>query len=103
MNWSGTRAHLLHWLISDEYRSEHLSCVFWPPAHSVLMSIRRCELILTRVRLLSVAFAILTLIWISVDVATLPGHAAGVLAVGRIIASVALVCLAIMTRGALRV
>ncbi len=98
MNWPGTRAQLLHWLISDEYRPEYLSCVIWPPAQSVLMSSRRCELIRTRVRVLSVAFAILTLLWIPVDVATLPTHAAGVLAVGRLLASAALVYLAVMTR-----
>ena len=97
-NWSVPKAKLLHWLISDEYRAEHLKSVFWPPAHSVLMSTRRCELILTRVRLLSVAFAVLTLIWIPVDAATLPAHVAGVLAVGRILASLALACLAVITR-----
>ena len=64
--WSSARAQFLHSLLSDDYRPEHLSCLLWPRAHPPLMAGRRNALILSRVRALSLVFAVLTLLWIPV-------------------------------------
>ncbi len=96
--WSLTRARFLHWLLSDDYRPEHLSCLLSPRAHPPLMARRRNELILARVRALALVFAVLTLLWIPLDAVTLPARTAAGLALARVAASGALLLLARATR-----
>ena len=96
--WSSARAQFLHSLLSDDYRPEHLSCLLWPRAHPPLMAERRNALILSRVRALSLVFAVLTLLWITIDAVTLPARTAALLALARVAASGAFFLLAGATR-----
>ena len=98
LSCSLVRAQLLHWLLSDDYRPEYLSYLLAPRAYPSLMAGRRNQLILTRVRALSLLFAALTLLWIPLDLVALPARTAGFLALARACASAAFVLLAASTR-----
>lgn len=86
MNWSRTRAQILHWLLSDDYRPEYLFALLTPNAHPALMVARRNELILTRVRTLAAVFGVLTVAWIPIDLVMLPWHTAALMALTRLAA-----------------
>ncbi len=98
LSWSLLRGQLLHWLLSDDYRPEYLAYLLSPRAYPTLMAGRRNQLILTRVRALSLMFAALTLLWIPLDLAALPLRVAGSLSLSRGCASVAFLLLAASTR-----
>lgn len=67
--------------------------------HSPLLSRRRAEIISSRVRLIAGAFAILTPLWIVVDVLVFPWPIMAMLMAGRIVTSVAFMLLALYCRG----
>ena len=67
--------------------------------HSPLLSRRRAEIISSRVRLVAGVFAILTPLWIVIDVLVFPWPIMALLAVGRILTSVAFMLLALYCRG----
>ncbi len=81
---------------------EELTWLFWPGKHMPLLTTRRAEMILLRVRIIAALFALLTSLWIAVDAYLLPWPAWGEMAVGRIIASAAFGLLAISFRGSTR-
>lgn len=77
---------------------EELTWLFWPGRHMTLLTTRRAEMILLRVRVIATLFAVLTALWIAVDAFVLPWPAWGELAAGRVIASAAFVLLAMSCR-----
>lgn len=81
---------------------EELIWLFWPGKHMPLLTTRRAEMILLRVRIIAALFAVLTTLWIAVDAYVLPWPAWGELAAGRIVASAAFALLAISFRGSTR-
>lgn len=93
---------LLHkWLLgnlSPEYAQENIFWLISPHVHNPILSTRRATLILSRVRIISALFAILTFCWIPVDFLTLPHGTAIQLAYGRILASLAFILIAFSYR-----
>jgi len=77
---------------------EELTWLFWPGKHMTLLTTRRAEMILLRVRVIASLFAILTALWIAVDAFMLPWPAWGELAAGRVLASAAFALLAFSCR-----
>ncbi len=73
--------------------------VVFPFGHSALISARRAELILSRVRWVAVTFAVLTPLWIGIDMGFFPSPAWRMLAMMRLAASAAFTALAIGLRG----
>jgi diguanylate cyclase (GGDEF)-like protein len=75
---SGRRLHseLFNCLLSGECRQDRLYGLLWPKAHPPLLAARRNELILQRIWALASVFAVLTLVWIPLDVLALPGRQA---------------------------
>ncbi|PWB48872.1 MAG: GGDEF domain-containing protein [Nitrosomonadales bacterium] len=81
---------------------EELVWLFWPGKHMPLLTTRRAEMILLRVRIIAALFALLTALWIAIDAYVLPWPAWGKLAAGRLVASMAFALLAISFRGSSR-
>ncbi|BCB26878.1 GGDEF domain-containing protein [Sulfurimicrobium lacus] len=67
--------------------------------HSPLLSRRRAEIISSRVRLVAGAFAVLTPLWIIIDVLAFPWPIMAMLMAGRIVTSAAFILLALYCRG----
>jgi len=67
--------------------------------HSPLLSRRRAEVISSRVRLVAGAFAILTPLWIIIDMLVFPWPIMAMLMAGRVVTSVAFVFLSLYCRG----
>ncbi len=76
-------------LILIEMTAEEVGWLFWPGGHLSLLSKRRAGVILTRVRLVAGLFAVLTPLWIVVDMAVFPAAVWQGLASARVIASLA--------------
>jgi len=74
--------------ILKELPQEEFYWLFWPGQHMTLLSIRRAAMIISRVRLIAALFAILTPLWIVVDVLLFPWPLCGELAAGRLVVSV---------------
>lgn len=68
---------------------EEIGWLFWPSRHMTLLSSRRAEVILTRIRLVALLFAVLTTAWIAIDMIVLPWPIWGLLAIGRLTAGIA--------------
>lgn len=66
--------------------------------HPPLFSRMRARFILSRVRMVAAAFAILTPIWIGIDFITLPQRIALDIAIGRLICTIAFILLVIICR-----
>lgn len=84
--------NIKQYLVDESFHS-----LLWPGRHMPLLTLRRVETILFRVRLVALLFAFLTAGWVVVDFFAVPWPAWGQLAVGRLVASlafafVALVC-----------
>jgi len=67
--------------------------------HSPLLSRRRAEIISSRVRLVAGAFAILTPLWIIIDMLAFPWPIMAMLTAGRVLTSIAFLLLALYCRG----
>ncbi|WP_297387486.1 hypothetical protein [Acidiferrobacter sp.] len=70
--------------------------------HPMMFDHQRARLILSRMRLMAMLFAILTPLWIPMDALVFPGSIWRPLALGRIVASVGLTVLAMRSRHATR-
>lgn len=81
---------------------EELTWLFWPGKHMPLLTTRRAEMVLSRVRIIAALFAALTSLWIVIDAFVLPWPTWGELAAGRVIASIAFGVLAISFKGSTR-
>ncbi len=69
-----------------------------PCSHPKLVTFYRAALIITRVRLIAIIFAVLTPMWIALDVAYFPVHIWSKLAVGRIVVSAGFIVLSMLYR-----
>ncbi|HEY6895625.1 MAG TPA: diguanylate cyclase [Rhodocyclaceae bacterium] len=76
-------------MILVEMTAEEVVWLFWPGGHLSLLSNRRSAIIVTRVRLLAGLFAILTPLWIIIDMAVFPAEVWRGLAGARVAASLA--------------
>lgn len=76
-------------LILIEMTAEEVGWLFWPGRHLSLLSKRRAAVILTRVRLVAGLFAVLTPLWVVVDMAVFPADLWHSLAWARVVASIA--------------
>jgi len=74
---------------------EGLSCLAYPSKHPPLLARRRAEIIISRVRLVAIMFAVLTPLWIAVDAMVFALPLAIMLGSGRIATSLAFGALAL--------
>jgi len=74
---------------------EGLCCLLSTTDHSPLLARRRAEMIISRVRIVAALFALLTPLWIVVDVLVFTWPVAGMLAAGRVVTSLAFGLLAL--------
>jgi len=77
--------------IFEELPREELLWLVFPGKHMALLSTRRAVMIISRVRLISLLFAVLTIIFIVPDLLILPWPISGQLALGRIASSMAFI------------
>src|SRR5512135_575358 len=82
-----------------ELSRQELGWLLSPAQHISLLSMRRASIIGSRVALIAALFAVLTPLWIIVDVLTLPWPAWLGLAVGRMFATLGFMALVIAHRG----
>ena len=88
--------------ISADLPREELLWLLFPSRHMTLLSMRRAAMIISRVRLIAALFAVLTALFIIVDLLVLPWPVSGQLAIGRIITSIAFAVLAYSFSGSNR-
>lgn len=74
---------------------EGLSCLAYPSKHPPLLARRRAEIIISRVRLVAAMFAVLTPLWIAVDVMVFALPLSIMLGSGRVVTSLAFGVLAL--------
>lgn len=84
-------------LLSELPRDE-LGWLFSPKKHMALLVNRRAAMMISRVRLVAALFAVLTPLWIVIDMIVFAWPLSSMLAVGRIVVSVAFAALALLTR-----
>lgn len=77
---------------------DSLSCMVLPGKHPPLLAKRRAEMIISRVRLVAAMFAILTPLWIFIDVWAFEKEVAAMLGAGRILTSAGFAGLAVAYR-----
>ena len=75
-------------LILFELNSQEISWLLRPRTHISLLSARRATIIVSRVRLIAGLFAILTPLWILIDIAVFPSEIWLTLAIARIFATI---------------
>ncbi len=88
--------------ILSELSREELLWLLFPGKHMTLLSTRRASMILSRVRLIALLFAVLTIIFIIPDFLVLPWPASGQLALARVATSLAFIGLMFAFRNAQR-
>lgn len=88
--------------VSGEALHESLDFLVWPGAQSPIMARRRAAMIIARVRLVAMIFAVLTPLWVFVDMAAFPRPVWEVLALARAVAMVAFVLLSRLFAGSER-
>lgn len=69
-----------------------------PTAHTAIMTGQRVSLLVSRIRLVAVAFALLTPLWSLIDMVALPAGTSSRLLIGRLVASFAFAAIAWFTR-----
>lgn len=87
--WNSLAAQLL-----ADISAEGLAGLVRPSTHSPLLARRRAEMIISRVRLVSVMFAVLTPLWIIVDFLAFTFPMSIMLGAGRVVTTLAFVVLA---------
>lgn len=88
--------------IIDELPRDELFWLFTPFKHMALLATRRAAMVISRVRLVAAMFAVLTPLWIGVDLLVFPWPLWGELAAGRVAVSVAFGVLALSYRSSNR-
>lgn len=73
----------------NELSRDELMWLLFPGKHMALLSTRRAGMIISRVRLISMLFAVLNVLFIVPDLLMLPWPVSGYLAIGRIASSLA--------------
>lgn len=84
----------------DIFGVSNTRALLLPFGHDYLLERQRANVIITRVRLVALVFAVLTPLWIVVDVWVFPWPINGKLAIARLITSAAFFLLALMYRRA---
>lgn len=74
---------------------EELRNLLSPAGHAPLLARRRAEMIISRVRMVAALFALLTPLWIAVDLLVFAWPVSGMLAAGRVVTSMAFGLLAL--------
>ncbi len=82
----------------SELPHDEIGCLFSPKKHMALLTTRRATMMISRVRLVAALFAVLTPLWIVVDMAVFVWPLSSLLAVGRIVVSIAFATLAFSYR-----
>jgi diguanylate cyclase (GGDEF)-like protein len=77
-----------------DIRGEEIAGLMRPSAHSPLLARRRAEMIISRVRLVAMIFAVLTPLWIAVDVLVFALPLSAMLPAGRLATTLCFVALA---------
>ena len=77
-----------------DIRGEEIAGLMHPSAHSPLLARRRAEMIISRVRLVAMIFAVLTPLWIAVDVLVFALPLSAMLPAGRLATTLCFVALA---------
>ncbi|GIZ52367.1 GGDEF domain-containing protein [Noviherbaspirillum aridicola] len=72
--------------------------LFLPGGHAPLLSRKRADMIISRVRMVAGLFAVLTPLWILVDALVFPWPVAGLLVAGRVVTTLAFALLAVSAR-----
>jgi len=93
---------ILQSILNELPREEMLGLLF-PGKHMALLSARRAALIISRVRLIAMLFAILTALFILPDLAMLPWPLSGRMGVARTVTSIAFWVLAFSFHGSNRI
>jgi diguanylate cyclase (GGDEF)-like protein len=88
--------------IMNELPRDELFWLFTPFKHMALLATRRAAMVISRVRLVAAMFAVLTPLWIGVDLLVFPWPLWGELAMGRVAVSVAFGVLALAYRSSNR-
>lgn len=81
--------------VLNELPREELTWLLQPRQHMMLLAAQRAHMILSRVRLVAALFAVLTPLWIVVDIAVFDWPTWGYLASGRLAVSIAFAVLAL--------
>jgi diguanylate cyclase (GGDEF)-like protein len=81
--------------ILSDLPCEQLNCLLLPTRHPSLLARRRADMIVSRVRLVAALFAVLTPLWIIVDILVFSWPVWPLLAVGRVVTSIAFAMLAL--------
>ncbi|MDO8933740.1 MAG: GGDEF domain-containing protein [Rhodocyclaceae bacterium] len=87
-------------MILTEMTAEEVVWLFWPVGHLSLLTTRRATIVMTRARLVAGLFAVLTPLWIVIDMMVFPPEVWHGLAWARLAASVAFGGILIATRRA---
>ncbi len=90
--------HYSHCVLKELHREE-LAWLLSPRGHMPLLASHRAGMIVSRVRLWAMLFAVLTPLWIVVDLAVFAWPLWGILAAERLLASLAFAALAFYFRG----
>jgi diguanylate cyclase (GGDEF)-like protein len=85
-----------------DLRGRDLRWLLRPRHHPALVARQRAKMIISRVRWVAILFAVLTPLWIVIDVAVFAWPLWGKLAVARLITSAAFVALAVVFRASFR-
>ncbi|MBI5938153.1 MAG: GGDEF domain-containing protein [Betaproteobacteria bacterium] len=98
--WQRLGNTFLHWAQNLLHELQHGELVWLlsPAQHMTLLANRRAAMIISRVRLWATLFAILTPLWIVVDLMVFKWPMWGVLAGSRLLASLAFAALALMVK-----
>ena len=80
----------------SEISRKQVGWLFSPGRHMTLLATRRATMIISRARLVAALFAVLTPLWIGVDMFVFAWPLSSLLALGRIAASVAFAALALL-------
>ncbi|MGB0696474.1 MAG: diguanylate cyclase [Rhodospirillaceae bacterium] len=88
--------------LTDDLHGESISVLINPSSHTPLVQRRRALMIISRVRWVAMTFAVLTPIWIVIDVLMFPWPLSGLLTGLRIAATIAFTAIALGYRSAER-
>lgn len=89
-------------IILNELPRDEIGWLFSPRKHMTLLTTRRASMVISRVRLVAALFAVLTPLWIAVDMYVFPWKLAMLLGVGRLVVSAAFAGLALSYRNSTR-
>ncbi len=96
--WTVSQVQRFAELMSGELATQDLAALLSPHSHTGLFKLRRAQIIIRRVRLMAVLFAILTPLWIIVDFLFLPSSLWASLALIRMVTSMAFAMTALYWR-----